>query len=290
MKPIKFFLCWLLFVLALSGCAQPPEHVHQYTKTTVPPTCTQEGYSVYLCACSDTYTADPTPAIGHDYKDTVISPDINKEGYTLHCCSRCNDTYQDAFTPPSAIMYASATEDFLLPLEDFSWQREHDPEFVLIHFCSAVMLNRNDPYNYDAVRSTFITNEVSVHYLIDREGTIYCFVPENLVAWHAGKGEWMNDEKYTNKLNHYAIGIELMAIGSQKDMAGYMTAANYNKIDPTFIGYTDAQYASLRLLVQDICRRNNIPMDRQHVFGHDEYASRKTDPGELFDWSQILPD
>jgi len=89
-------------------------------------------------------------------------------------------------------------------------------------------------------------------------------------------------------MNDYAIGIELMGIGTQKEMSIYMTAANYNKLDPAHLGFTDAQYASLKALVQDICDRNDIPMDRDHVIGHEDYSPKKVDPGDLFDWDRLL--
>ena len=112
---------------------------------------------------------------------------------------------------------------------------------------------------------------------------------EDRVAWHAGKGEWANDEKYTNKMNHYAIGIEIAAIGSQKDMGIYLTEEEYAALDDRFKGFSDAQYDALKLLVEDICARYDIPADRDHVIGHQDYSPSKNDPGELFDWSRILP-
>ena len=115
-----------------------------------------------------------------------------------------------------------------------------------------------------------------------------CYVPEDLVAYHAGYGTWNNDPKYTNHLNEYAIGIEVLAIGSQKDMKQYLTPTQYRNLDKSFIGYTDAQYEALKLLVKDICERNNIPMDREHIIGHQEYSPNKADPGELFDWDRLL--
>ena len=90
-------------------------------------------------------------------------------------------------------------------------------------------------------------------------------------------------------MNQYAIGIELVGMGSQADMAIYMTKSEYNAIDDSLKGFTPEQYASLKLLVEDICQRNDIPMDREHVIGHQEYAEQKTDPGELFDWTQLIP-
>ncbi len=185
-------------------------------------------------------------------------------------------------------VYSGAVEDYLLPLEDYSWRREHAPEYVMLHFTSAVTVNPKDPYDLTEVRKIFTDYGVSIHYLLDRDGTVYCYVPEDLVAWHAGAGSFAGDEKYTNKMNHYAIGIEILAIGSQEDMSIYLTPSGYDALDDSLLGYTDAQYAALRQLVADICQRNGIPMDRAHVIGHEDYSPKKNDPGDLFDWDRLF--
>lgn len=187
-------------------------------------------------------------------------------------------------------MYADAVQEYLTPIEDFSWEREYDPEFVVLHFTSNVVNNRTDPFNMDALRNLLVKYDVSVHYIIGRDGSVHAFVPEDRVAWHAGAGEWANDPKYTNKMNLYSIGIELAAIGSRYDMATYLTKAEYDQLDDDLLGYTDEQYTALKALIEDICSRHNIPMDRDHIIGHEDYSSNKTDPGELFDWDRIIPD
>jgi len=189
---------------------------------------------------------------------------------------------------PPVIVYPGAVEDYLGYIYDYSWYQEYEPEFVMIHFCSAVVNHRDDPYNIKHVRQTFIDADVSIHYIIDREGTVYCCIPENRTAWHAGVGQWKGEEKYKNNMNRYSIGIELMAIGSYEDMSIYMTEAEYNALDPALIGYTQAQYEALEALVADICTRHHIPMDREHVIGHEEFSPNKNDPGDLFDWSRII--
>ena len=186
-------------------------------------------------------------------------------------------------------VYPGAQEDYLGQIYDYSWDKPNRSEYVMLHFCSAVVDHPEDPYRMEYVRKTFIDADVSIHYIIDRAGTVYCYIPEDRVAWHAGKGQWAGDEKYTDKMNFYAIGIELVGIGSAKDMSLYMTKENYNKLDKSLRGFTDAQYISLKALVEDICCRNGIPMDREHVIGHEDYSSRKKDPGELFDWDRLLP-
>ena len=186
-------------------------------------------------------------------------------------------------------VYAGAIEDYLGEITDFSWPQEYKPEFVMIHFCSAVVNHPDDPYNMDYIRQTFIDADVSIHYVIARDGTIHCYIPEDRTAWHAGYGEWLGEEKYKNNLNRYSIGIELAGMGTQEEMSLYLTKKQYAALNPEWIGYTDAQYEALAGLVADICQRHDIPLDRDHIIGHDEFSPKKNDPGELFDWSRIIP-
>lgn len=273
-------------MLLLSGCQTI--HTHSYEATAVKPTCTEAGYTVFTCACGATYQDEKLPALGHEYVTSVIAPTYTSPGYTRFACSICDDEYEADFTQmPTDVVSSLAEKDYLPRTQDFSRERKHKPEFVMLHFTSGIVLSRDDPYDKALVRRIFEDYEVSVHYLIDREGGVSCYVPEELVAYHAGRGMWGGNPKYTDSMNDYAIGIELMAIGSEKDMEQYLTADAYRKLKPQHIGFTDAQYEALEALVRDICSRNEIPMDRQHVIGHEAYSSAKTDPGELFDWTWL---
>lgn len=190
---------------------------------------------------------------------------------------------------PEIVEYSPlAKKDYLLPLEDYSWEREFVAEYVMLHFTSNVVNNRENPYDKEQVRNIFVEGGVSIHYIIDRAGEIYCYIPETRDAWHAGKGTFADNEKYTNKMNKYAIGIEIMGIGSVQDMSIYLSEAEYNALKDEHIGFADAQYKALRELVPDICRRNNIPFDREHIIGHSEYNPAKNDVGELFEWEKLF--
>lgn len=199
--------------------------------------------------------------------------------------SRPAQTTTEGTKPPVEVS-PLAVEDFL-DLENASYPRENPVEFVMIHFTSAVMLDRENPYDYDLVRGIFEDNRLGIHYIIDRDGGIYCFLPESRSAWHAGKGSF-GDEKYTDNMNRYSIGIELMGIGSQEDMSIYLRPEEYDCLDEELLGFTDAQYTALDALVEDICQRHEITMDRQHIIGHQEYNPAKNDPGELFDWAKFM--
>ena len=246
--------------------------------------------SLLLAGCAPN-VKDPVPSSSvhiHNYRHTVVKATYASEGYTLHKCTDCGEKYKDNFTQmPTEVVSSLAQKDFLQPFEDYSRQRKHNPQFVMVHFSSAVVLDQNDPYNMDTIRNIFVDYKVSTHYIIDRDGNIFCYIPEDLVAYHAGYGTWL-EETYTDNFNNYSFGIELAAIGSQTDMAQYLTEDAYQKLPSELIGYTDAQYTSLKNLIVDICTRNDIPMDRQHIIGHQEYSPKKTDPGELFDWDRLF--
>lgn len=197
-------------------------------------------------------------------------------------------TVAETTAPQPITVSPLAASDLLEPLDNYSWAREYPPEYVMLHFTSAVVLSKDDPYNMESVRKIFEDGGVSIHYIIDRDGSILCHIPEDRAAWHAGKGTFAEDERLTNAMNKYSIGIEMLAIGSERDMAQYLTAAEYRALDADLIGFTDAQYTAVKELVEDICLRNGIPMDAAHVIGHDMYNPAKSDPGELFDWNRMF--
>ena len=161
-------------------------------------------------------------------------------------------------------------------------------DMIMLHFSSDVSAHPTDPYHLDRVIGTY-GNTASAHYLIDREGNIYRLVKEERAAWHAGKGSLPWTPHRTNTLNSTSIGIEMMGISTWEDMRIFIPKATYDKVAKKDIGYTDAQYQSLNLLLADIRHRHSkILFDRHHIISHSDYApKRRTDPGVLFDWTRI---
>lgn len=91
------------------------DHEHKYTDTVIPPTCTERGCTVHLCACGDKREDSYTPPLGHNYKGgicvrcgildpnrdtqhehdfipTVTKPTCLTEGFTTYTCS-CGECY-----------------------------------------------------------------------------------------------------------------------------------------------------------------------------------------------------
>ncbi len=108
--------------------------------------------------------------------------------------------------------------------------------------------------------------EVSAHYLIDEDGTVWQLVDESRRAWHAGRAFWAGE----TDINGCSIGIELANPGHEH---GYRP-------------FPEPQIAALEELSGAILARHAIPAER--VLGHSDVAPlRKEDPGELFPWQRL---
>ena len=115
-------------------------------------------------------------------------------------------------------------------------------------------------------RLTSPSAQVSAHYVIDEDGSVYRLVAEDRRAWHAGVAFWAGERD----VNSISIGIELVNPGHE---FGYRP-------------FPEPQMAALEDLARDIVRRHGIA--RSRVLGHSDVApQRKQDPGELFDWARL---
>jgi N-acetylmuramoyl-L-alanine amidase len=110
------------------------------------------------------------------------------------------------------------------------------------------------------------TAQVSAHYLVEEDGTIWRLVPEIRRAFHAGVSCWEGERD----LNFVSIGVEIVNPGHEW---GYCA-------------FADTQIAATERLCREILSRHPIPGHR--VVGHSDIApDRKADPGELFDWPRL---
>lgn len=71
------------------------EHRHQYSKIVVPPTCTEQGYTKYICdTCRDNYVSDYTAKVKHNMLyDWDIAPTQTTRGkQSMKCSYGCGHT------------------------------------------------------------------------------------------------------------------------------------------------------------------------------------------------------
>ena len=68
------------------------EHIHQYEETIIAPTCTEKGYTVYTCACGETYNDNYIDSLGHSLQELEIIEEAicNKDGKGKQECEVCD--------------------------------------------------------------------------------------------------------------------------------------------------------------------------------------------------------
>lgn len=128
--------------------------------------------------------------------------------------------------------------------------------FVILHHTSNGTADRALHTLTDPLR------QVSAHYLVGRDGSVWQLVDESARAWHAGESRWGS----LTDLNSASIGIELDNSGDEP--------------------FAEAQIQALLGLLEDVTVRHRIP--RRNVLGHGDVAPwRKADPGALFPWDRL---
>ena len=83
------------------------EHIHQYTSTVTPPTCTEQGSTTYTCTCGDSYRSDYTNPLDHSWDAGVVTTPATETapGVKRYTCTRCSATRTETIaqlTCPSA--------------------------------------------------------------------------------------------------------------------------------------------------------------------------------------------
>lgn len=87
-----------------------PVHTHEYSAVSVPPTCTEDGYTEYACACGDTHRDDYVQSNGHEYQITDTSKSsCTVQGKTVYKCIACGDSYEEYTEPSPHVLIDSVT-------------------------------------------------------------------------------------------------------------------------------------------------------------------------------------
>jgi len=85
--------------------SDPPSHICDFVKgTTVEPTCTTKGYTLYTCSCGESEKRNEAPALGHlfdiENSEVIKEPTTTSTGIRRYYCTRNNcDEYKDEAMP-----------------------------------------------------------------------------------------------------------------------------------------------------------------------------------------------
>ena len=130
------------------------------------------------------------------------------------------------------------------------------PNFVIIHHTAQS--------SCEETLKTFTTvnSQVSAHYVICKDGTIYHMLNDYLRAWQAGISKWGN----LTDMNSSSVGIEL----------------DNNGFEP----FSEMQIRSLLVLLDTL--KTNYLIPTANFIGHADIApGRKVDPSVFFPWEQL---
>lgn len=76
-RVFSLILVWAMLIgmVPVNAFAAGTESVHEHDYVTVEadPTCTEQGYTTYTCACGDSYMDDYVEATGHEFGDWMIT-------------------------------------------------------------------------------------------------------------------------------------------------------------------------------------------------------------------------
>ncbi|WP_410666860.1 N-acetylmuramoyl-L-alanine amidase [Amycolatopsis sp. cmx-4-68] len=143
-------------------------------------------------------------------------------------------------------------------------------QYIVIHDTESLPNSTVSPY--DQAIATFQKPESgsSAHYVIrSSDGQVTQMVPTKDVAWHAGN--WT--------MNEHSIGIEHEGIAAQGGT-----------------WYTEQMYRASANLVKYLAAKYHIPLDREHILGHEDISRERTknfaaahwDPGPYWDWAHYM--
>jgi N-acetylmuramoyl-L-alanine amidase len=130
------------------------------------------------------------------------------------------------------------------------------PNFVIIHHTA------QNSCEQTLKTFTVTRTQVSAHYVICKDGTVFHMVNDLLRAWHGGAAKWGN----LTDLNSASIGIELDNNG--------------------FESFAEPQLQSLMNLLGSLKKSYGIPA--ANFIGHGDIApTRKNDPNWRFPWKRF---
>ncbi len=172
-------------------------------------------------------------------------------------------------------------------LLNFRERNGHEVEYVVVHYTVTRDVE-------SAVKAHELSGD-SYHYMIDKDGKVYQFVPEDKSAQHAGCSKALIDRKgcLMPGMNQKSIGISFVNCGFDKSCQKKAQAmcdpkAKGKKGHDCWEPYTQEQIKSFEELVADIASRYEQlrignSFNEKRMVMHSEISKEKSDPGPAFE-------
>ena len=139
-------------------------------------------------------------------------------------------------------------------------ERLHPLDMLVLHYTGM----KDGPSALARMRDP--VSQVSAHYMVEEDGSVFALVAEDKRAWQAGRSCWRGEED----LNSRSIGVEVVNGGHEFGLPPY----------------PDVQIDAVIALCRGILSRWPIPQNR--IVAHSDIApERKEDPGERFPWKRL---
>ena len=172
-----------------------------------------------------------------------------------------SDCYVDTSRIP-VVKYCPAGEENYVR----DYRGKDEINYIVIHTVQGSLTSAINTF-----ASSNLSYPRSAHYTVGLTGEVVKSVPARWEAWHAGTSPLASGGKHESRvLNENSIGIE---------HEGYVDGERFP---------TKEQYLTSAGLTRYLCELYDIPMDRDHIVGHDEIKSTKGDPGQNWDWDYYL--
>lgn len=120
-RKIVLFLVLIIAILCLASCGEEDGiptgdssengHTHAFASKVIPPTCTEQGYTLMECECGAVGKQNYVDAKGHD-EGTVVSvssPDCEKDGKKEKYCNTCGQLIEEIVVPKLSHVYSNKT-------------------------------------------------------------------------------------------------------------------------------------------------------------------------------------
>ena len=183
---------------------------------------------------------------------------------------------------------------------------------ILLHFTTGHLRG-------DLSTLTTADHQVSVPFVVARDGTVYSLFKSDYWSYHVGKGNVANDN---TTLSKKTIGIELSNYGPLKpdgndlrtdygdiyctldDTDQYVKLVEKYRDSAYYATFTDAQYEATIVLLRYLTAQYDIPraflpenirykattdaVPFRGIISHVNYRADKCDIGPAFDWQRVI--